>query len=206
MGLRKALLAVVGASALFGALVGTASARRFSSSSQTFRMMFSRLEWENGFVTTRCPVTLEGSFHAATSAKVSGTLIGYITAVPRGTCTVNTVTVLSETLPWHVRYTLFEGSLPTISRVTLNVIGFSIKGREAVTEVVCLSSPSTAERPVRLILRRETVTGALREPVIEGEVLSENACFQAIGRYSNGTGTSAMTALNSSSLVTLRLI
>jgi len=206
MGLRKALLAVVGASVLLGALVGTASARRFSSSSQTFRMSFSRLEWENGFVRTRCPVTLEGSFHSATIAKVSGTLIGFITAVPRGTCTLNTMTVLRETLPWHVRYTSFAASLPAIVQVTLNVIGFAIKGREAVTEVVCLSSPSTAERPVRLILGRETVTGALREPVIEGEVLSENACFQAIGRYSNGEGISSVTALNSSSLVTLRLI
>lgn len=206
MGLRNALLAVVGGAVLLGALVGPASARSLSSSSQTFRMMFSRLEWENGFVRTRCPVTLEGSFHSRIIAKVSGTLIGLITAVPRGTCTLNTMTVLTETLPWHVRYTSFAASLPAIVQVTLNVIGFSIQGREGITGVVCLSNPSTPERPVRLILGRETVGGALREPVIEGEVLSEDRCFQAIGRYSNGAGTSSMTALNSSSRVTLTLI
>lgn len=206
MGLRKALLAVVGAALLLGALVGSASARRLSFSSQTFRMMFSRLEWENGFVITRCPVTLEGSFHSRTIAKVSGTLIGLITSVPRGTCTVNEMTVLRETLPWHVRYSSFAASLPAIVQMTLDVIGFSISGRQASTGVVCLSNPSTAERPVRLILGRETVAGVLREPVIAGEVLSEDRCFQAIGRYSNGTGTSSVTALNSSSGITLTLI
>jgi hypothetical protein len=205
MGLRKALLAVVGAAALLGALVGFASARRLSSSSQTFRMMFSRLEWENGFVRARCPVTLEGSLHARTIAKVSGTLVGYITSVPRGMCTLNTMTVLTETLPWHVRYSAFAGGLPTIFNLTLHVIGFSIRAHEAINELNCLSTPSTAERPVRLIVGRE-LSGALREPVIGGEVPSEAACINSPGRYSNGEGISNVTALNSSARVTLTLI
>jgi hypothetical protein len=205
MRLAKLLVAVVTATALLAVGVGGASARRLSISSQTWKVSFTRFEWYSGFVRIRCPVTLEGSMHARTFAKVAGSLVGYVTSATKGTCTLNEATVLTETLPWHVRYSAFNGFLPAISQLALNVIGVSIRGREAANELTCLSQPSTAERPVRLTFPREA-RGAFTEPVVSGEVITGAECAGFIGRYSNGEGTAAVTAQGSSSRITLTLI
>jgi hypothetical protein len=47
------------------------------------------------FFTTRCQVTLEGSLHTRTIAKVQGALIGYITTA-RLACSSGSLTILPE--------------------------------------------------------------------------------------------------------------
>src|SRR5438270_3751470 len=115
MKLCKLLLAVVGATVLLGALVGTASAARLSNSSTTFRATWTSAEFSGGFGTPRCSLTLEGSLHSATIVKTRGSLVGYITRASVGPCVNGSATVLTATLPWHVQYDSFTGTLPSIA-------------------------------------------------------------------------------------------
>ncbi|HEX7292497.1 MAG TPA: hypothetical protein VF250_15365 [Conexibacter sp.] len=112
-----------------GALTSSAASRNLSISSQTLRSNFRELRFEGLFGNTVCQVTMEASFHSRTMAKVVGQLIGYVTAFGLGPCATGTATVLNETLPWHIRYRSFAGTLPDITDVNLDVIGFSIRAR-----------------------------------------------------------------------------
>jgi len=117
--------------ASLAALVGSASARNLSISNQNVRVTWTSLEFEGGAV-VRCPVTLEGSFHTRTITKTIGSLIGYITrAISKNeSCTGGTgwafngterqgETTLANTLPWHLTYEGFAGTLPNITRIRL---------------------------------------------------------------------------------------
>jgi hypothetical protein len=111
-----AALCVALAATVMALGVTTAAARNFSVGNQNFRWTFSNLEFEAAGVTDTCRVTLEGSLHARTIAKVAGSLLGYITRVTTGQCSQGT-TILNETLPWHLRYEGFSGRLPNITLI-----------------------------------------------------------------------------------------
>jgi len=98
----------------------TPAARNFSTTNQNFRITFTDLEVEALFFRNDCHLTLEGSLHTRTMAKVTGTLIGYVTRAIAGQCTVAT-RPLAETLPWHVRYESFSGRLPDITLVITTI-------------------------------------------------------------------------------------
>ncbi len=199
MKLSKLLLGLVGASVLLAALVSSASARSVSTSSQTLRATFREVRFSGGFGTTVCAVTLEGSLHTRTIAKTAGALIGYITAANLGACTTGSATILRETLPWHVRYRSFTGTLPAISSIVTDVVGASFQIREPVFGVTCLAR-TTAETPARGTYTREA-GGALTTATIGGE--SPTSC----GVNGSFTGTSsALTVLNSASRITVTLI
>jgi hypothetical protein len=130
MGSRsKLLLAALTTTAVMSFAVSTASARRFEVSEQRFRAIWTLLNFEvSGTATIQCPVTLEGSFHSKILSKVSGQLIGYITrAFVRGDSTsclnTGTARVNAETLPWHVQYLRFIGSLPAITEIEIQLVG-----------------------------------------------------------------------------------
>jgi len=131
----KLALAGLAATLLMAFAVNSASANHLSVSSQNFRLVWTALTFfgegtgstENTII---CPVTLEGSFHSSTLAKVIGALIGHVTrATVVGTsCTGGRATILQETLPWHVTYEGFSGTLPRITAVRLllrNTASFS---------------------------------------------------------------------------------
>src|SRR5262249_7264834 len=133
--------------------VGDASARRIEFSSQSFRIVWSFFHFGNTGETVRieCPVTLEGSFHSRTISKVSGQLIGYITRAQIGpfeACRekagIEGISFLQTSLPWHIRYNSFTGTLPTIQGTVVQLIGTGI----LVTSLNqhCLYK-STAARP-----------------------------------------------------------
>jgi len=112
-------------------------AGRFSISSSTFRQTYSTISFEGGlFGTVRCPVTLEGSFHSRTMAKTAESLIGLITRaiVGEAACASGRARFKTETLPWHIRYSSFTGTLPTITavkRVSFGArINLPIEGRD----------------------------------------------------------------------------
>lgn len=66
-------LALIGAAVALSATVGTASARNLSATSQTIRASWRELVFTSGTGgTTTCQVTLEGSLHSRTTAKVIG--------------------------------------------------------------------------------------------------------------------------------------
>jgi hypothetical protein len=121
----KLILAGLTASLLMGLAVSSATAGRLSVSNTRFRVTWASLNLKNfeNEAEIRCPVTLEGSFHSATIRKAAGALIGAVTrAITPGTeppCTGGRATILQESLPWHLTYEAFRGTLPRIERVIL---------------------------------------------------------------------------------------
>lgn len=133
---RLALGALVAALTL-GLAVGSASASRLSTSVQSWRQVWTPLTISTaasgGGMAIRCNVTFEGSFHTSTIVKTLNSLIGYVTLAraahpcagiaeawplngmeaPAGLGTIE------QTLPWHITYEGFEGSLPSITGVIL---------------------------------------------------------------------------------------
>jgi hypothetical protein len=196
----KLLIAVAGASLLMGALVATASARNISTSSQTVRASFREVRFEAPFGNTICQLTLEGSMHARTIAKVASSLTGYITSARLGPCPTGTASILAETLPWHIQYSGFTGTLPNITSVTHNFIGVSFRIRE-VFGVTCLAR-STAANPIRGTMRISA--GVISGARIGGTVPTGAECFNAAGTFSSDEG--RVTVLNGTAAITVRLI
>jgi hypothetical protein len=129
---KRLLTAALAATALFAALATTGSARRFSVSNTNIRAVFRPVIFQ-GFegTTLSCTLTLEGTFHYRTFIKVERTLIGYITRAIFATETcvagggfIGRPRVLTETLPWHVRYVSFEGGLPSVT-LRVRILNFS---------------------------------------------------------------------------------
>jgi hypothetical protein len=135
---------------------GAASANKLSFSSQRYRVTWTSLSGVGGGLEVECVVTVEGSFHSATIAKTRGLLIGNITKANVGPCggagriyALNGVEVLLgrtviNTLPWHVKYESFEGTLPRFETVRLNIVGAALLAE--IFGFNCLYR-STAARP-----------------------------------------------------------
>jgi hypothetical protein len=204
MKLCKLLLAAVGATALLGALVSTASARNLSISNQTLRSQFREVNFRLPIFTTRCQVTLEGSLHTRTIAKVQGALIGYITTARLGPCAAGSATILTETLPWHVRYLAFSGPLPNITDLVINVIGAAFRVREPLG-VNCLSR-STAEEPsIGTFVRDPAAGGVLTTAEIGGTIRTGGECFNEPGTFTSDRGTVFVLG-TTATRITVRLI
>jgi hypothetical protein len=126
----KLWLTAIMATALFATAVGNASARNLSISNQNIRAVFNPIisfpDPENRL---SCPVTLEGSFHTRTITKTINSLVGYITRanIQEDRCAGSGILAGARirwdtaTLPWHVRYAGFTGTLPNIARIILNL-------------------------------------------------------------------------------------
>jgi hypothetical protein len=121
----KLIFAVLAATAFLSLAVSSANARRIELSNQTFRAVWASLEFTAAGNLIRCPVTLEGSFNSRTISKVCGQLVGRITAarVREASCVGGTARALTETLPWHIQYLGFIGTLPNITGIREILVG-----------------------------------------------------------------------------------
>jgi hypothetical protein len=146
----KALMMTLAAAILLAAATSTATANRLEVSNQGIRAVFPNLvlgALGGGGNMLTCPVTLEGTFHSRTFTKVSGALIGYITrarvqeAACRGSANIPNAKaqVLQETLPWHVDYLSFNGTLPNPSPV-LGLLNTAFRIFELPLGATCLYS------------------------------------------------------------------
>jgi hypothetical protein len=128
----RVLLTLLAASAFAASLAASATARNFSVSNRNIRVVWTAarpLEFISNIAPIRCEVTLEGTLHCATIAKVAEALIGFITRarVREETCEDNELgteilaEIVQESLPWHLRYVSFSGTLPRV-RVRVRVI------------------------------------------------------------------------------------
>jgi hypothetical protein len=201
----KVWFALLGATAILGALVGTASARNLSVSNQGIRATWTAMEFisPSAGVTVRCPVTLEGSLHTRTIVKTVGSLIGYITsaAVAEGSCTGGSAMVMRETLPWHVTYQGFTGTLPSILTVRTTVVrpGFRVTANFFGFPVTCTYRTSN----VSGVFNREA-GGALTSVRVEGRGLVAEGFGCESGELA---GTSAtLTQQNSTTRLSVSLI
>jgi len=148
------LVAFVGALVLLGALAGSSFARNFSATETRMTATFSRVEFSGGFGTTRCNVTVSGILHSRTVPKVLESLVGLVTEASVGGCETGSATILTATLPWHVRYSGFTGTLPNITSIIVKSPGVAFQIREPVFGVTCLAS-STASSPATGTWNRE---------------------------------------------------
>jgi len=187
MKLSKLLLATVGATVLLGTLVSSAPARFFSLSNQNISAMWTSIEFALAGTTTRCQLTLEGSFHSRAFAKTIGSLIGHITRATLGPCSNGTATILQEALPWHLRYSGFEGALPAIRSIIFHVIGASFRVREP-GGIAC-HLVTTAAQPGQLRFTRNTVTTEIPEAWFSGRIRTTGAeCLGLEATLSTGVG------------------
>jgi hypothetical protein len=173
----RTLPSLAAATALLCVLTATASANHLSINSRTIRATWNELDVIPPVgETARCLLTLEGSFHSASIAKTSGALIGYITraTIPSSSCTgILEVTVQQASLPWHVRYRGFQGTLPNITDLQTSVIGaaFLVEGTFGIE---CLYLTTAADPLVDNYSIRSGHSIVNSE--VGGEIRSENGC------------------------------
>jgi len=175
--IRLALVALA-ATAVLATAVGGASARNLSVSNTRFRIAWAPLSFnEPGGLGVRCNITMEGSFHTATIAKVERSLIGFVTRarVAQETCRTSLFTTaraipwngeevilgatIGQSLPWHVTYEAFRGTLPNITGVVLLLRG--VRFRLEIPATGCLGDYGAAETNLRGIVNivsREATT------------------------------------------------
>jgi hypothetical protein len=208
------------ATCLFALATSTASAGTLSTSTDGFLAQWRSLEVVSSLgVVIRCPVTLDGSFHSRTIAKVARSLIGYITlavihqtacsngrgAALNGTETYNGTTT-PNTLPWHATYESFSGSLPAIqsARLLINRFRFGI-----TVPGICTGQYGATTDNISGDFSRELVTGVINTLTptagrnIESRIRTDGGICPATGTMENTANVSQLTSNNR---VTLSLI
>ena len=188
----KLILAGLAATIVMAFATASASARNLSlSHGRLFNAIWSSLRFVSGGATAAdCAVTLEGSFHYTTIAKVAHTLIGHITRARVGACASGSATVLTGRLPWHITYEGFEGALPDITGVRLLLIGAEFRIHERIFGTECLTATTTTERAVgvaRLSAGSEnrTVTGLTADPTPRIRCGILNGAFEGTAGFRN---------------------
>lgn len=108
--------------------VATATAGRLQTSSQQVRATWPQVNFEVGLGSPiRCALTLEGSFHGRTFAKTREALVGYVTtASMQSACNGGELHLLAETLPWHLRYDSFSGTLPRFNSIRFRLVELNL--------------------------------------------------------------------------------
>ncbi len=144
--IRLALIAL-SAALIFVCAAGTGTAARLSVSEQNIVIAWSPTFRTAGSVSCES-ITLGGSFHSRTLAKTQGLLVGHVReAAVTGACSGGAVTVLVATLPWHIRYEAFAGTLPRITSISFRIVDMSIQVMESTgARATCLYR-TTAARP-----------------------------------------------------------
>lgn len=209
----KLLLAALAATLVMAAGVGLASARTLSISEQRYRAVWTPMNFAdvNGLIQLRCNVTLRGSFHTRTSAKVRGALTGYITeASVARPCTGGEVWILNgrdrptNTLPWHITFDSFRGTLPLITGTRSAVIGSSYL--ISTVGFTCLYAGTTASPAFGIVnIERTGVATNVRIDETSPIPLRESVSgiCPASGAFS---GTTSSLLGDSGATITVRLI
>jgi hypothetical protein len=187
------------AALILAVAVPTASARWFSTSSQQISAVWSPLNFIVGPFesnTIRCVLSLEGSFHTRTFAKVREALVGYVTRPAiQAPCTNGEFHVLAET-PWHLRYEGFTGALPRITSIKLRLVEFSIWFNSALGPRCLYRSTVTNPAAFTLSLESGTPTSAALE--VSLPETQAGMCFETIrieGRGARVTTTATVSLI-----------
>jgi len=182
-------LASLVAAIFLAVTVSAAPARNLSVSEQAANIVWTPLELVMAGRSFRCNATLGARFHYRTMVKSDNALIGYINSATMNTCTGGSATILAATLPWHITYRGFSGTLPNITNIRMNVIGFSFNWRPEGS-IACLAR-STAENPLQVITNIAAggiVTGMRADETATIPIESFFCAFGGEGTF-RGTGT-----------------
>jgi hypothetical protein len=193
MNRRKLIVTALAASAMLALAVGTAHAGWLSISEREFDVRWREMIFANNVnsATLRCAMTLLGTFHSSTIRKIRGLLGGAIdhvvlapepnaTPATRTPCTGGAVTILTETLPWHLRYDSFSGALPRITLLKVQLINASFRSFLSTDGVTCLTRTDAAE-PARANIVANETTGQLVTVTPEGEIRADDATCTFVG-------------------------
>lgn len=223
----KLLLAALTTALVLAAGINTATARRIEISNTGIRIVWSELTFSSvstGAGTDAiCPVTLEGTLHSRTISKVSGQLIGFITSAHVNErsppCTYKggalAVRILNgntgngeeapTTLPWHIRYDSFAGTLPNITRIRVQLVGAGFRLEVPFFAIVCLfkttgSFPGFGDLNIGAggVITNLTVLPERPIPLFEGRAGCPTQGFFR--------GTATVTLLGNTTSITVRLV
>jgi hypothetical protein len=219
----KLILTALTAALVLASAVGSASARSLSASEQSIRVSWTSLEFSSSLATIRCRVTLEGSFHARTIAKVARALIGAISrAIVGHACTggeawadngteAEPLGTAPQKLPFHVTYESFAGTLPNISSLglLLSRISFVLQATSIGVSARCrygrvednISGTATREAGGG-ITSLAPVAGRDRARLVEG-LLNGGLC-PGEGQFAGSSG--PVTGLSNTNTITVTLI
>jgi hypothetical protein len=202
LGLSALLAAILLASAL-----STASARNLEVSNQRFRVRWSRLEFRSGFVTIRCQVTLEGSFHSRTFAKIERTLVGAITRIDvfEERCTGG-IARAERPPPWHVTYEGFTGILPNIQTIRLLMQRFQFLVESIGVRCKYGTSTDNVTGSAAVNAAGEVTTLQPLAPRNIATLLEGGGLCSATGSLVSNPEDGIVTLLNSTARITVRLI
>jgi hypothetical protein len=212
--LGRAVWATLLAATVLAVAVSAAGATRLEISNQAIRSVWREFELIVAGRHIACPVTMEGSFHSRILSKVNGQLVGYITAAqaegpactPEGHLYVLNgrerllATVTNNTVPWHVQYDSFTGTLPNITGIKLRLVNVSLLVQIFAGEAGCLYS-STGVRP--LIGTINLSVGRVISLTFNGPIPLKEGLFCPEGTIS---GTGDVTLLGTTTAVTVRLV
>src|SRR5829696_5393617 len=178
----KVLIMAISATAVMGLMVGTASANRLAASSNFLTATWTNMTFTDSLGGSAvCPVTLSGSLHSRTITKTPGALVGFLNRGTVGACTTGSATILQATLPWHLTYRGFTGTLPNIGSLLLNVINASF--RVVTTSGFPCLFTSSATQPV--IADFGLSGGVIRSVTVSGRLTSNEGCV--IGARATGS-------------------
>jgi hypothetical protein len=151
----RVISAVLTAALLLAFAACSAAGNRLSYSNKEFRIVWSSLTFSEsgGGLPITCHVTLEGSFHERTFAKTPGALSAFITSATIGVCQEGNATILGASLPWHVTYQSFSGTLPSITGVRYALIGAAFQVEPGLG-ILCLAR-TTVTSPAAGNARRD---------------------------------------------------
>jgi hypothetical protein len=221
----RLLLSCALATVVLAAMVNAASARELAFSNQSIRAV-----WAPVFIIVpmspaaefRCLLTLEGSFHARTIGKAPGNLIGYITRAIAGPCAgegqmwVHNGTerplggeAPATSLPWHMKYQGFTGTLPSISEVRILLRGIRVTamwrlfGNEACLAVFGEPNESIISEWKIGAEGRVIAIQFLSQPLQKREVFREFSCQREIRLNSSAT---TITLLGTTTPISITLI
>lgn len=222
--LCRLLLSCALATAALAASVHGASARNLSISNQSIRAVWAPVTViipESALEFT-CLMTLEGSFHSSTIAKVNDALIGYITraivghpCAGAGEMWVHNGTeaplgnVRATSLPWHMTYRGFTGTLPTITEVRVLLRGIRTTAYWRVGEItLCLANFGNAEESIVSEWKigaggRVIAVQFLAQPLVRRETFNMLSCQPNIRWNSSAT---QVTLLNAATPISITLI
>jgi hypothetical protein len=211
--LSRLLIAGFTTAVVFSIAVGSASANRLSTSAQDIDMRWSSLVFSSDAGSSAtCPITLQGSFHSRTLGKVVNGLIGFVSRASvrgqtsAGNCTGATATVLTATLPWHITYRSFQGTLPNITGVTINVINASLQIQPSGSLTCLLRSTTTNPIGGTVNLSAGRATSLTADRTF-GIPLTGSGGFCAFGGEGHFEGTTvSVTRLASTTSITITLI
>ena len=200
----RPLVAAVAAGLVLAIAASTASAGRLRVSPTDLRIIWPSLTFASAGGGLTCPVTMTGSFHSSTIAKTTN-LIGHVTSAAAGTCqdADHSMVFLDETLPWHLSYHGFTGTLPLILTLLVRMGGVSVQ--VSGEGIFCLFN--TTSEPLRTYWELSTRTGQLGGSLFEegNEIDLDDEFLCGVGGDGTFVGAARITS-TSGALVFLRLI